>query len=375
MSDINETPLFEFIVEAIKKQGPMAFSELMQLALYHPLYGYYSSQDWQIGRAGDFVTAPELSPLFGYCLAQQMAGIFKQLKTPSILEFGAGSGKLALSILTYLEALNLLPECYYILEPSYALRAKQRALLEKALPHLTDKIVFLERLPQTPFEGVIIANEVLDAMPVTRFLLDGGNYFELAVDLNEKNQLVDKWVLKSKPCMEFINELGPYDRPYQSEVNCHVKPWLKSIHSILKKGVVLLLDYGFPKAEYYHPDRYMGTLMCHYRHKSQTDPYLYLGNQDITAHVDFTLVAESALAQGFNVLGYTTQAFFLLANDLLAIAEAKMTDSVSRLEFNQQIKMLTMPSEMGELFKVIALGKGFDAPLAGFLLRDNRDRL
>lgn len=355
------------------RQQDLPFVEFMQLALYAPGEGYYSSGLQKLGRQGDFITAPELTPLFGKTLANQCQQIMMTLDAPVLLEFGAGTGALCVAVLEHLELLNCLPEAYYIMEVSANLRHRQAELIRQKIPHLADKVIWLERWPETPFNGVILANEVLDAMPVHRFMHTEHGVMESYITLDEQQQLKEVF----KPCqnvrlVDYINQrLHLKTVPYLSEVNLFIDDWILNIYRILNQGVVLLIDYGFPRHEYYHPDRQQGTLMCHYQHHSHPEPLLHPGEQDITAHVDFTHVAEAGQQAGFHVAGYTNQASFLLANGLLSLVNTHENE-VEQLRAKQAIKQLTQPSEMGELFKVIALNKNMEIDLNGFQLLDKR---
>lgn len=367
------------------------FDQFMQLALYAPGDGYYSSGLQKFGPEGDFVTAPELTPLFGKALANQCQQIISALDTSDILEYGAGSGQLCIDILTRLDELNALPEHYYILEVSASLRHRQQERIQQHIPTLAARVQWLDQWPTTAFSGVIIANEVLDAMPVNRFMLTEQGILESHISQDTHSQLKEEF----KPCqnqrlLAYIKEslkfMDPADDPsnkswrrdvemhYQSEVNLYLDDWVANNYKILHQGAMFLIDYGFPRHEYYHPDRNQGTIMCHYRHKAHPNPLLHPGEQDITAHVDFTHVAEAGQQAGFHVAGYTNQASFLLANDLLSFIDNYTTEK-EQFNAKQAIKQLTHPSEMGELFKVIALTKGLDIPLKGFMLQDKRASL
>jgi SAM-dependent MidA family methyltransferase len=348
----------------------------MQTALYAPGEGYYSSGLPKIGTHGDFITAPELSPLFGYTLANQCQQVLSLLSSPIIFEFGAGTGALCVSLLTQLEHLNCLPDTYFILELSAHLRHVQQELIQQKIPHLASNIQWLEQWPSTPFNGVIIANEVLDAMPVHRFMHTEHTILESYISLDEEQNLVEHF----KPCqnqrlLEHINSnLPSLDAPYLSEANLFIDDWIKQNYHMLQQGMVLLIDYGFPRHEYYHPDRNQGTLMCHYQHQVHTNPLIHLGEQDITAHVEFTHVAEAGQKAGFHVAGYTNQASFLLANGLLQLLN-HIDDERELFKAKNAVKQLVQATEMGELFKVIALTKNIEIPLHGFLLTDKRASL
>lgn len=350
----------------------------MELALYAPGLGYYSAGSQKFGEAGDFVTAPEISSLFSRCLARQCQQILEGLEQGVILELGAGSGRMASDLLQEMERLNCLPQQYFILEVSAELRERQRLLFQTEIPHLFDRFVWLDRLPIKPLLGVVLANEVLDAMPVHRFQLTPSGEIKEFFVARKQDELV--WELadpSSSLLTQQIYTLGIKQYPYESEINLLLPTWLKSLSECLQHGLILLIDYGFPRHEYYHSDRTMGTLMCHYRHRAHTDPLLWLGLQDITAHVDFTLVAESAVAADLHVAGFTTQAAFLLNCGLLNLTTEEMLGDIKqRLLINQQIQKLTSPAEMGELVKVIALTRRIDETnLIGFRSYDQRGRL
>ncbi|MDI9819640.1 MULTISPECIES: class I SAM-dependent methyltransferase [unclassified Legionella] len=368
--------LLTLLSQQIKQQGAIPFVQFMQQALYAPGLGYYSSGLQKFGPQGDFITAPELTPLFAQTLANQCQQVFSALENPCLFEFGAGSGRLCVDILLQLEKLDALPETYFILEVSSNLKQRQQALVQEKIPHLLDRIHWLDQWPQTPFTGVIIANEVLDAMPVHRFLNTEEGLLESHVTLDDNGELKEIF----KPCSDqrlqayVATVLADDLLPYQSEANLFMDGWIQQCYAMLEKGVVLLIDYGFPRHEYYHPDRNMGTLMCHYQHQAHGNPLIHPGEQDITAHVDFTQVAETAHAAGFHIAGYTNQASFLLACGLLSLF-AQMNDEPGHLNRQQAVKQLLQPSEMGELFKVIALTKKLDIALMGFQLQDKRASL
>jgi len=360
--------------------GVISFARYMELALYAPGLGYYAAGARKFGEGGDFVTAPELSPLFSRCLARQCLQVLDGLGTGAILEFGAGSGVMAADILAELERLGALPTAYHILELSAELRARQQQTLAARVPHLLERVVWLDRLPDA-FAGVVLANEVLDAMPVHRFCVEADQDFELYVGWEDGDFVWRRGPVSDGRVAARIVALrgllgAELPERFESEINLAAEDWMRSVAAVLHSGMVLLIDYGYPRREYYHPQRVGGTLMCHYRQRAHPDPLILAGLQDITAHVDFTAVAEAAVETGLEVAGYTTQAHFLLACGLdTAMAEPAGDDLVRHMELTAQVKRLTLPSEMGELFKVLALTRGFDAPLLGFSLRDLRDRL
>ncbi len=367
--------LLATIRNQIKQQGDLPFVEFMQQALYDPKFGYYSAGLPKLGVQGDFITAPELTPLFGQTLAQQFQQVLVKLNQPILFEFGAGSGRLCVDVLKQLEQLNCLPQAYHILEVSGNLRQRQAALLQQEIPHLLNRIKWLDRWPQQPFTGLVIANEVLDAMPVHRFLQTPETLLESFITLDAQNELSEIFKPCSNPRLlaEVQAALPKEQTPYLSEINLFIEDWINQCYTMLLEGAVFLIDYGFPQHEYYHPDRKTGTLMCHYRHHTHTNPLIHVGEQDITAHVDFTQIAQAAHQAGFHIAGYTNQASFLLANGLLSLLEA--FDERQRLNAQQAVKQLIQPSEMGELFKVIALTKNLEIALAGFQLYDKRATL
>jgi SAM-dependent MidA family methyltransferase len=359
--------LAALVREAIGAAGGLIpFNRYMELALYAPGLGYYSAGARKFGAAGDFVTAPELSPLFSRCLARQCAEVLGDLGGGSILELGAGSGVMAADILLELHALGQLPEEYLILEVSAELKERQRATLATKAPVLATRVRWLEALPEG-FSGVILGNEVLDALPVERFRKTAVGHDEFCVRMEGESFA---WVTRPAG-VQLAATLAalettlpaPLAPGYESELCPGAAPLVASLAARLERGALLLLDYGYPRAAYYHPDRSMGTLMCHYRQRAHGDPFLYPGLQDITAHVDFTAVAEAGTSSGLELAGYTTQAHFLMALGIAGFADMDMRSA-------QQVKLLTLPEEMGERFKAIGFTKGVNMPLRGFALRD-----
>jgi len=361
--------LSEVIRQDITRQGGwIPFSRFMELALYAPALGYYTAGARKFGEAGDFITAPELSSLFGRTIARQLMEVM-QLSAPHILELGAGSGKLALDILLELERQNTLPESYLILEVSADLRERQHDLLYGRIPHLARRVQWLEALPQN-FSGVVLGNEVLDALPVHLVHWADGQVFERGVAIEDKRFVWQNRVPENAALIEFAQSIEvPGD--YLSEVSFAAKGLIASLCERMDSGAMIFIDYGFGAREYYHPQRSRGTLMCHYRHHAHDDPFYMPGLQDITAHVDFTAIAETAIDHGGHFLGYTSQAHFLFNNGVADfMAEVSPEDVKAYAPLSAQIQKLTSPAEMGELFKVIALGKGLNLPLAGFLRGD-----
>jgi len=370
--------LLGVVREAIAANGgAIDFAHYMQLALYAPGLGYYSAGARKFGEAGDFITAPELSPLFSRCVARHCATVLSELgNAAAVLEFGAGTGAMAADILLELERLQQLPAQYLILEVSADLRQRQSETLQMRAAHLLPRVQWLERLPSS-FVGVVLANEVLDAMPVHRFRYSAGQIVELGVSLQDEYLAWTTLPVCAARVAERAKPLaGEMDWPegYESEVNLAAEDWVKSLATVLERGMVLLFDYGFPRHEYYHPQRSGGTLMCHYRHRAHGNALILPGLQDLTAHVDFTAVAETALVSGLDVLGFSNQANFLLGSGMMELVQG-VEDMREQLTLAAQLKRLMMPGEMGELFKVMALGRGLDDAGPGFAVRDERYRL
>jgi SAM-dependent MidA family methyltransferase len=365
--------------EIARAGGWLSFARFMQVALYEPGLGYYSAGARKFGPAGDFITAPEVAPVFSRCLATQCAEILHGLGGGSVLELGAGSGVMAASMLAELERLGQLPDRYCILDVSADLRERQRATLAEAVPQLLDRVDWLDRLPEG-HEGVIVANEVLDAMPVERFVMRRAQVNALGVTTH-LGRLGWSEARAMDPLRDVVLSLqqeagAGWPDGYTSEVNLGLGDWLAALAASLTRGVMLFVDYGLPRREYYSAERSRGTLLCHFRHRFHEDPFARLGLQDLTAWVDFTGVAEGGIAAGLEVLGYTTQAHFLIATGLgERLADVADLELVQRLNLSRQAMVLTLPGEMGERFKAIALGKGYDPPLRGFAVRDLRHTL
>ena len=369
------------IKDLIKEQGGMiGFEQYMTTVLYEPGLGYYSAGSRKFGAEGDFVTAPEISPLFSQCLAYQCGQILDELGSGSILELGAGTGVMARDLLLELEKLDLLPESYFILEVSADLKQRQQELLNQSIPHIMERVVWLDSLPEKSFAGLILANEILDALAVRRFKKTSGTFKEMKVGLiNDEFTWVegDANTELEKELIQLENKL-PESLPenYISEINTDLEKWISGLEKILQRGVMLFIDYGYSTSDYYHPDRIDGSLLCHYRHRVHADPFFYPGLQDITTSVNFTAVAECADATGLHVNGYTNQAYFLFGCGLEnLLANMTSLDIKSQTETAQQIRKLTMPEEMGERFKIIALTKDYDQTLIGFSIMDQRARL
>jgi SAM-dependent MidA family methyltransferase len=367
--------LLSLIYTEIKHAGGMiSFADYMQLCLYAPSLGYYSAGSQKLGRYGDFTTAPEISPLFSRTFAHHIADVLTHLEQPSILEFGAGSGKMAADILLELAALDSLPDKYFIIEVSADLRKWQRETLVELIPNYFHRIVWLDNFP-TNFTGVVLANEVCDAMPVhllhfkkdaifERYIKRGTSGLEWHDDVLSHTALL--------PHAKEIQNLFGNEESYITEVNLAAEAWLNSIAENLAQGALFICDYGYPKTDYYHPQRSDGTLMCYFQHQGHSDPLILTGLQDITAHVDFTLLAQTALDSDLAVAGFQSQADFLLAGGITELVQGKDLDELSLLQQATEIKQLTLPSAMGEKFKVLTLTKNLEQLLPRCQLADRR---
>jgi SAM-dependent MidA family methyltransferase len=376
---------------AIERQGGwLSFDDYLRIVLYAPGLGYYSAGSGKIGSGGDFVTAPEVSELFGRALARQCAEVL-QLAGGDVLELGAGSGALAAGVLVSLQQLGRLPQHYYILEVSADLRWRQQQRLASLPAELRSRVRWLDALPETPLAGVVLANEVADALPFKRFVIGADALLERGVALSAQGQLIDAdrpadsalraqvaLIAASLPApasgAPASGAPWPWPAGYQSELCPMLLPWIAAIAAALSHGAVLLIDYGLARHEYYHPQRFDGTLRCHFRQRAHEQPLLYPGLQDISAWVDFTRVAEAGVDAGLTLAGYCTQAAFLLANGIEAdVAASETTLDRARLAF--QARELLLPGAMGETFKVMALTRGLTAPLRGFQYQDLRGSL
>lgn len=341
--------------------GQITFAEYMHHSLYAPGLGYYTAGSPKFGKQGDFITAPEIGSLFAQCVAEQIAEVLALCHGDTILELGAGSGQLACDLLTSLDAQNIQLKNYYILELSADLRLRQQEKILNTCPQFAHLVKWLDHLPAA-FNGVIFANEVMDAMPVAKFHYENDLLQEYYVAL-QNDYFIYKLDTPTTELNTFFtqNNIAAYiSQPYISEINLLLSAWIKSLSNCLTVGAILLCDYGFPRAEYYHPHRNQGTFMCHYQHHAHADPFINIGLQDLTAHVDFTAVAEAAVANDLAIAGFTNLASFLLN---CAITKFLAEPNIQQ---TQEVNILTSPAEMGELFKCIALTKSIENELLGF---------
>lgn len=361
------------VAEAIRHAGGwIPFSRYMELVLYEPGLGYYSGGARKFGPAGDFITAPELTPLFGQALATQVAQVMR-VSAPHVIEVGAGTGLLAADLLLELERRDCVPESYAILEVSGELRERQADIVAQRAPHLATRVRWLDALPER-FAGTVVANEVLDVMPVHVLVARDGSLFERGVALDEAG--TPTWA--DSPTTGIVATEAarldlpmPRDGQYVTEISLAARAWIAEWARILRSGALLLVDYGYPAAEYYLPSRSGGTLLCYYRHQAHGDPFVWPGLNDVTSFVDFTAVADAGFNAGLDVLGYTSQAAFLFNCGILEVlARRGPEESADYVRAARAVQRLTTPQEMGELFKVLALGKGIDEPLVGFMRGD-----
>ncbi|MFC5429055.1 class I SAM-dependent methyltransferase [Paraburkholderia denitrificans] len=369
--------------------GWLPFERYMERALYAPELGYYSGGARKFGLfaadGSDFVTAPELSPLFASTLARALAEALAASGTRALMEFGAGTGKLAAGILLALDALGVEFDSYAIVDLSGELRARQRETLEARAPHLVQRVTWLDALP-AQFEGVVIGNEVLDAMPVRLFARKDAVWHERGVAVNAHGAFVfsDRPAVSegsegSEPGAHWPESVlagieGSDD--YVAETHDAALAFTRTVCTMLVRGAAFFIDYGFPSSEFYHPQRVQGTLMCHYRHRAHDDPFLYPGLQDITAHVEFTGIAEAGVDAGADLLGYTSQARFLMnAGITEVLSEIDPRDVARFLPAANAVQKLVSESEMGELFKVIAFSRGIDGTLTAFARGDRSHTL
>ena len=364
----------------------MPFARYMELALYAPGLGYYSAGRTKFGAAGDFITAPELGDLFARCIARAFAPTLRALGADAdVVELGGGSGAFAVAALRELAAQDALPRQFLILEPSADLAARQRARIAAELPpELAARAHWIARPPPEPWHGVLFANEVVDALPTTRFTLRDGEVYEEHIDLAHTGPAQHRLARVDRPADLLVSNavrhleraLGrPFDDGYRSEVLPQLPYWLQAVAGTLEQGAMLFVDYGYPRREYYLPERSDGSLVCHYRHRAHADPLLWPGLNDITAFVDFTALAEAGVGAGFDFVGYAPQGQFLLSSGLLDLVDEGDVGDVERVRRTAEVKRLTLPGDMGERFQAIAFARGVVDVLPGLRAFDLSHRL
>lgn len=358
--------LRDLITAEIARNGPMPFQRYMELALYAPGLGYYAAGSHKFGAQGDFVTAPELGNVFAEIIAQTLAGTLLQLAEPTLLELGAGSGALAVDLLQALARRGALPARYLILERSADLRERQRVHIAAATPQWLERVEWLEQPPEQAFDGAIVGNEVVDALACARFVVAADGPREICVEV-----VAGRFVAVAKePRDQLAKSLANLQSDlqqalppgYVSEVNPELAAWFATISAPLRRGLVLLADYGYGRPEYYRAERTTGTLICHYRHHAHDDPFWHPGLNDLSASVDFTALAEAGADSGFELLAYDNQSGFLIGAGIEGLySHLGELDDRARLRLTQQIKRLMLPGEMGERFKVMLFGRGVEA--------------
>ena len=360
------------------------FSRFMELCLYAPGLGYYSAGATKFGAAGDFVTAPELGGLFAGCVAEAVSPVLEQIGPQAgFLEIGGGSGAFAQQLLMDLTMRDTLPGRYWILEPSADLRERQQRHLREQLPDaIFQRIAWLDGPPEQPWDGVVFANEVIDALPTPRFAIDRGEVLEEHVGLTADGHFVSADrpadALLTAAVRHVENDLGAaFADGYRSELLPQLPFWLQAVIGPMRRGALLLIDYGYPRRDYYRAERRDGTLLAHYRHRAHADVLRWPGLQDLSASVDFTALAEAGTLAGFELAGYCSQASFLIGNGLAAQlerAEAAATDEVARHRLRQEVKRLTLPGQMGERFQAMGFAREVDFESV-FLVGDLSGRL
>lgn len=379
--------LADAIRHEIVASGPISFARFMERCLYAPGLGYYSAGRLKFGKDGDFVTAPELGSIFARCVARALAPALRVCGDDAAwFELGGGSGAFARDCLLALQELDALPRHYWLLEPSADLRERQRECLRTTLPEdLFARCAWLDRPPQHAWSGVLFANEVLDALPITRFTMRDGEVFEEHVDVNSNGAFIygdrPADLLVAGAVRHLQRRLGrEFADGYRSEVLPQLPWWLEAIAGEQTRGAALFVDYGYVRREFYLPERRDGTLICHYRHRAHPDPLILPGLQDITASVDFTALAEAGVGAGFEPVAYSFQSEFLIAaglEELFADAHAAAPDEAARYALAQQVKRLTLPGEMGERFQAMLFARGIDADalFAPLIAVDRSERL
>lgn len=379
--------LLQLLRELIASHGPLPFSQYMERCLYAPGLGYYSAGRTKFGAAGDFVTAPELGDLFARCVVNAVQPALSALGDQAdFLELGGGSGAFAESALRALDARGCLPRRYLILEPSADLRERQRERLQASLgADINARVQWMDRPPEQDWQGVLFANEVIDALPATRFSMRGGEVFEehVALDGEGRLQSMDRPAdaLVSGAVRHVERDLGTdFADGYRSEILPQLPYWIQAVAGSLSAGVMLFIDYGYVRREFYLPERDDGTLMAHYRHHAHNNPFYLPGLNDLTASVDFTALAEAGSSAGFEVAAYLPQAQFLIGaglQEVFADAQTQVTDEHGSYRLAQQVKKLMLPDQMGERFQAMLLVRGLDALAlpADLLAADQRGRL
>lgn len=361
LSQIHSELVMENLAKEIKaNQGWISFEDFFDFVMYKPGLGYYSAGAKKLGPSGDFTTSPEISRLFGKTVSNQVIALLNNFESPSIIEIGAGSGKLAYDIINNLINSKVDFDKYYILEVSADFIERQKQELSLLPDEAFEKVIWLDSILEAPFEGIVIGNEVVDALPFKRFTVVDHKIQEIGVSikngqLTESTRDADKTLAEEVRLIEkALNR--DFEQNYTSEIRLNIGQWLKGISSMLKSGAILFIDYGYSRQEYYAADRKNGSMICHFRNTAHENPFLNLGVQDISASVEFTLLAEKALEENLEVGLFTSQSDFLINGNILGELD-KIEDDTLRMELTQEIKQLLMPSQMGQTFKCMMLYK------------------
>jgi SAM-dependent MidA family methyltransferase len=345
------------------RDGWISFEEFVDFVMYKPGLGYYSAGAEKIGHSGDFTTAPEISKLFGMALANQITPILDHYQSPSIIEIGAGTGKLAFDIMTQLNDYQVNFDRYYILELSADLKQRQQSMLSHLPTKTLNKIVWLDSIPMDSIDGVIIANEVIDALPFTRFKSQNGQVYELGISV-EDNQLIEQPRLADEILSNTVDSIAKeigmtFQDGYTSEIRINFGSWFRTIESMLSSGSIFFVDYGYARQEYYDEERTNGSMICHYRNVAHEDPLSNLGIQDISASVDFSQLADVALQRNIEVGFFTSQSDFLINAEILGVIESVIDEGL-KMRLTQEVKQLLLPNQMGEVFKCMLLNKNIN---------------
>lgn len=345
------------------RDGWISFEEFIDFVMYKPGLGYYSAGAEKIGHSGDFTTAPEISKLFGMALANQITPILDHYQSPSIIEIGAGTGKLAFDIMRQLNDYQVNFDRYYILELSADLKQRQQSMLSHLPTKTFNKIVWLDSIPVDSIDGVIIANEVIDALPFTRFKSQNGQVYELGISV-EDNQLIEQPRLADEILSNTVDSIAKeigmtFQDGYTSEIRINFGSWFRTIESMLSSGSIFFVDYGYSRQEYYDEERTNGSMICHYRNVAHEDPLSNLGIQDISASVDFSQLADVALQRNIEVGFFTSQADFLINAEILGVIESVIDEGL-KMRLTQEVKQLLLPNQMGEVFKCMLLNKNIN---------------
>lgn len=366
--------LLDRLIQSVKQNKTIGFDEFLEIVLYDSEYGYYRNSNAIFGEQGDFVTAPTRSSLFSMTIARQCMQVLGGISKGNIIEFGPGNGELAKDVLLYLKKYSALPDHYYLVETSSTLQQRQKKLLEEFIPDYLPNIHWVNQQQLMDFTGVVIANEMVDALPFKRIQFNDEKIYELKVAHEDDSFVWTKLNIDSE-IEKYIEKYIPNDvlnrRNFQTEIHLEYEPFLKQLSQTMKQGVLLIMDYGSIQKDYYAYDKSNGSMRCFFEHTVHDNPFVNIGLQDITCDVEFSALTNLAFENKFDILGYTTQANFLIGNDIQSIYNERLLNSeAAEIELNSEFKSLVMPDEMGERFKVLALGKNYKHSLAGFSFKD-----